>query len=232
MQPTSQGPTSSDASPDDMPHGVLRRRDAGSVHEALHTTARPGGNECVLLLDGSRDTEDVHSVAQRLIDTLSRPHLINGIEVHISAGIGVVAGMHTASLANAVLQDASLAMQEATRAGGGFHLRFTPSIKDRATRRGIVSPIEFIEIAEECGLIEATVRVARSLGMSTTAEGVKTDGQAALLTTLGCDKGQGYLWSRPMTARAATQWLAAQSEAAGRLRRCRLRRVEGLGGYR
>ncbi|MDZ4213162.1 MAG: EAL domain-containing protein, partial [Rhodocyclaceae bacterium] len=63
-------------------------------------------------------------------------------------------------------------------------------------------------------LIEATVRVARSLGMRTTAEGVETDGQAALLTTLGCDKGQGYLWSRPMTARAATQWLAAQSEAS------------------
>ncbi|MFH1813184.1 MAG: EAL domain-containing protein [Pseudomonadota bacterium] len=169
----------------------------------------------MLRLDGLRDCEDVHSVAQRLIDTLSRPYLINGIEVHVSASIGVVAGVPTASLANTVLQDASLAMQEAKRAGGGRHVLFTPSIKDRATRRGVVSPIEFIEIAEECGLIEATVRVARSLGMSTTAEGVKTDGQATLLTTLGCDKGQGYLWSRPMTARAATQWFAAQSEARG-----------------
>ena len=56
-------------------------------------------------------------------------------------------------------------------------------------------------------LIEATVLVAKSLGMTTVAEGIETEGQLSALKSLYCDKGQGYLHSRPMTAEIATQWL-------------------------
>jgi predicted signal transduction protein with EAL and GGDEF domain len=58
-------------------------------------------------------------------------------------------------------------------------------------------------------LIEATVRVAQSLGMRTVAEGIETAGQAAILGRLHCDKGQGYLIAKPMTADDATLWLKA-----------------------
>ncbi|MES2187493.1 MAG: EAL domain-containing protein [Pseudomonadota bacterium] len=63
-------------------------------------------------------------------------------------------------------------------------------------------------------LIEATVRVARTLRMSTVAEGVETAEQAWLVATLGCDKGQGYLYSRPLEAAALENWLAERTEAA------------------
>ena len=56
-------------------------------------------------------------------------------------------------------------------------------------------------------LVEATVRVAGSLGMRTLAEGIETGGQATLLAELQCDKGQGYLFARPLPADAATDWL-------------------------
>jgi diguanylate cyclase (GGDEF)-like protein len=56
-------------------------------------------------------------------------------------------------------------------------------------------------------LVEATVKVARSLGMQTVAEGIETIGQARVLTDLRCDKGQGYLFARPMGAVEATEWL-------------------------
>ena len=56
-------------------------------------------------------------------------------------------------------------------------------------------------------LVEATVRVARSLGMRTVAEGVETASQAEMLKALHCDKGQGYLYARPLPANEATQWL-------------------------
>ncbi|CAN5164867.1 hypothetical protein BH11PSE9_BH11PSE9_15610 [soil metagenome] len=59
-------------------------------------------------------------------------------------------------------------------------------------------------------LIEAPVRVARSLGMRTVAEGIETEGQAAILTALHCDKGQGYLYARPLPAEEATRWLLAR----------------------
>ena len=49
-------------------------------------------------------------------------------------------------------------------------------------------------------LIDATVRVAKSLGMRTVAEGIETLSQAAVITELGCDKGQGYLYSKPLPA--------------------------------
>lgn len=59
-------------------------------------------------------------------------------------------------------------------------------------------------------LIEATILVARSLGMGTVAEGIETEEQAAELARLQCDKGQGYLFARPMTAAQATEWLMAR----------------------
>ena len=60
-------------------------------------------------------------------------------------------------------------------------------------------------------LIEATVKVARSLGMDTVAEGIETSAQAGVVRDLRCDKGQGYLFSRPLAASALPHWLAAQS---------------------
>jgi EAL domain-containing protein (putative c-di-GMP-specific phosphodiesterase class I) len=60
-------------------------------------------------------------------------------------------------------------------------------------------------------LIEATIRVARTLGMTTVAEGIETEGQAGLMRELQCDRGQGYLFSRPMDAAAAQAWLLAET---------------------
>ena len=63
-------------------------------------------------------------------------------------------------------------------------------------------------------LIEATVRVARTLRMATVAEGVETAAQAELITALGCDRGQGYLYCKPLAADALTDWLAARPSPA------------------
>jgi diguanylate cyclase (GGDEF)-like protein len=57
-------------------------------------------------------------------------------------------------------------------------------------------------------LIEAVILVARSLRMRTVAEGIETEEQAAALTALNCDKGQGYLFARPLAPDAMTDWLA------------------------
>jgi diguanylate cyclase (GGDEF)-like protein len=56
-------------------------------------------------------------------------------------------------------------------------------------------------------LIEATVKVAQSLGMSTVAEGIETAEQAGVVRALQCDKGQGYLYSRPLPRDALADWL-------------------------
>jgi diguanylate cyclase len=47
-------------------------------------------------------------------------------------------------------------------------------------------------------LIRAIVSMARGMGMQTTAEGIETTEQKDLITSLGCDYGQGYLWAKPL----------------------------------
>jgi diguanylate cyclase (GGDEF)-like protein/PAS domain S-box-containing protein len=54
--------------------------------------------------------------------------------------------------------------------------------------------------AESLAIINAVVAMARSLKMTTTAEGVETDEEANLIRKLGCDKIQGFYFGRPMTA--------------------------------
>ncbi|MDO8286973.1 MAG: EAL domain-containing protein [Rhodoferax sp.] len=56
-------------------------------------------------------------------------------------------------------------------------------------------------------LIEATIRMAQTLGLGTVAEGIETKGQASLMAELGCDKGQGYLYSKPLEAHALVDWV-------------------------
>jgi diguanylate cyclase (GGDEF)-like protein len=62
-------------------------------------------------------------------------------------------------------------------------------------------------------LIEATVKVARSLGMSTVAEGIETEAQAAAVRGQLCAKGQGYLFSRPLSSPALLDWLRGAASA-------------------
>ncbi|MEJ6004352.1 EAL domain-containing protein [Paucibacter sp. AS339] len=60
-----------------------------------------------------------------------------------------------------------------------------------------------IGIGEHLGdeaIIQAVIGMARSLGLSTVAEGVETAAQLEFLLAQGCDQIQGYLFSRPLAA--------------------------------
>jgi EAL domain-containing protein (putative c-di-GMP-specific phosphodiesterase class I) len=340
-------------------------------------------------------------VALRLLDALARPYAIGARQVHCGVSMGVLLQAQAGGDADTALQDASIAMVEAKRSGGGRYVIFEPAMRERAARRGgveadlrsalagnelfvvyqpvvglqaasgidrcaglealvrwrhptrgVVPPIEFIGVAEQCGLIgaigdfvletacrqfvqwqaalaeraprllavnlsraqlvepglvagvrailgatgmkpaqlqlevteslaaqdetiqgrlrelkalgltlalddfgtgysslaslhllpvdtvkidrsfvsqadashhhrvliEATIRVAGSLGMGTVAEGIETDAQAAVVRELGCDKGQGYLYSQPLTALDLEAWWAADSGSRDGLR--------------
>jgi diguanylate cyclase (GGDEF)-like protein len=379
---------------------LLRARDGVARTEGgLQIAARVSGDEFVVLLDKLRRPDDVHAIAQRLVDQLRKPYGVGEHQIHCGVSVGVVLRAHASGDADGLIQKASIAMVEAKRSGGGRYVVFEPSMQERASRRssievdlrralaenqlfvvyqpivrlkadgrsegsagvealvrwqhptrGSIPPLEFISVAEECGLIdaigdfvlatacdqfvawqrelgprtapqmlavnlsraqllqprlvrhvrqiletsgmrsrqlqlevteslaaqdervqrtlnelkelrltlalddfgtgysslaslhqlpidtvkidrsfvsqadtsyhhrvliEATVRVAMSLGMSTVAEGIETRSQANVVQKLGCEKGQGYLFSKPLTAQALVEWLAVKEPSPG-----------------
>ena len=64
-------------------------------------------------------------------------------------------------------------------------------------------------------LIEATVKVAQSLGMKTVAEGIETQSQLDVVREQRCDKVQGYFFSRPLPAAELLDWLTKDATIPG-----------------
>ena len=49
-------------------------------------------------------------------------------------------------------------------------------------------------------IMKEVVQIARALSISTVAEGVETAEDEQLIQEINCDFGQGYLYSRPISA--------------------------------
>ncbi|WP_249340436.1 EAL domain-containing protein [Sphingopyxis sp. 2PD] len=64
-----------------------------------------------------------------------------------------------------------------------------------------------VDDRDKVAIVRTIQSLAEVLGMKTTAEGVETADQARLLSALGCDFGQGYLFARPMhSGEALAYW--------------------------
>jgi diguanylate cyclase (GGDEF)-like protein len=73
--------------------------------------------------------------------------------------------------------------------------------------------VDDIEHRDSGTLARAIILMAHSLGLSVTGEGVETPRQLAFLEEHACDRMQGYLISRPLTAEDMSRYLAARRMA-------------------
>ncbi len=89
-------------------------------------------------------------------------------------------------------------------------LRFSTIKIDRSFVQGAA-----VGNIESLAIIRAVVAMAESLDMSTTAEGVETGEEAALIRDLGCNKIQGYYFGRPMTAEDALGLFGSRPKLQG-----------------
>jgi two-component system CheB/CheR fusion protein len=64
---------------------------------------------------------------------------------------------------------------------------------------------------DDRSITTAIIAMARELGLKTVAEGVETEAQHETLKNLGCDIGQGYLYSRPLSPSVLQDWLLRRS---------------------
>jgi diguanylate cyclase (GGDEF)-like protein/PAS domain S-box-containing protein len=72
--------------------------------------------------------------------------------------------------------------------------------------KGLREPVVPPDVDER--IVDALIRLAHAIELTVTAEGVETSGQAARLTTLGCDHAQGWFTGPPCSAAEMAQLLA------------------------
>jgi EAL domain-containing protein (putative c-di-GMP-specific phosphodiesterase class I) len=63
---------------------------------------------------------------------------------------------------------------------------------------------------QDQAIVASIVELAHAFGLTTVAEGVESPEQRAELQRLGCEQGQGFLWSRPLPAEEAGAWIGAR----------------------
>jgi diguanylate cyclase (GGDEF)-like protein len=60
--------------------------------------------------------------------------------------------------------------------------------------------------ADARAVVDGIVKLAHAIGLKVVAEGVETEAQHQILRSFGCHELQGFLFARPMSARALSNW--------------------------
>lgn len=71
--------------------------------------------------------------------------------------------------------------------------------------------MSMVRMASELGdfrVVEASINLAKTLGLKTVVEGVETAEEASMVTAIGCDYIQGYYYSRPLSRPDFEEYLA------------------------
>lgn len=63
-----------------------------------------------------------------------------------------------------------------------------------------------VDDRDQVAIVRTIQSLAEALHLQTTAEGVETADQARLLSAMGCDFGQGYLFARPLDSESALEF--------------------------
>jgi len=82
------------------------------------TVCRQGGDEFVLLLSEVREVEDALRTARKVINAMTKPHLVNGHRILITVSVGLSFFPDDGTDAESLVQAADLAMYQVKRNGG------------------------------------------------------------------------------------------------------------------
>jgi EAL domain-containing protein (putative c-di-GMP-specific phosphodiesterase class I) len=75
--------------------------------------------------------------------------------------------------------------------------------------KSFVTPLD--DPSRRDGVVHAVVDIGHALGLTTVAEGIETPIELRRLRDLGCDLGQGFLFSRPIEADAMAELVARKA---------------------
>lgn len=106
----------------------------GCVREA-DTVARLGGDEFTIILADIRREQDAATVAEKIIERLGQPFMIEGHDLFIGASVGITIFPTDADDAATMLRNADIAMYRAKEAGRNGYRFFTPEMNTHAVER-------------------------------------------------------------------------------------------------
>ena len=99
------------------------------------TVARFGGDEFAVLIEDASDDVDVVQVAERVLEGLRQPFVVNGRELHVRGSMGIARMESDVEGADHLLRNADLAMYRAKAAGQGGYERYDPEMHTELVQR-------------------------------------------------------------------------------------------------
>lgn len=116
----------------------VRSRDLiGKVaeEEGEHMIARQGGDEFTVVMASVRRPEHISRVAQRLIEAVARPMMLEGLEVLVTTSVGVSVSPPGDTDLEMLIKNADAAMYSAKASGGNTFCFYEPSMNEVARQR-------------------------------------------------------------------------------------------------
>jgi len=99
------------------------------------TVARQGGDEFIILLQGTEGSDYPVHVAERILETLAEPIRVNQNDFYLAASIGITLFPHDGILSETLISNADLAMYRAKKQGRNTYKLFTPAMNVEMLKR-------------------------------------------------------------------------------------------------
>ncbi|SFP30878.1 EAL domain-containing protein [Pseudomonas borbori] len=99
------------------------------------TVARLGGDEFIVILPDLAREEDVLLVTERIMESIARPYTIGGVDLHITASIGITLSDGSIEQPMQLIQQADLAMYKAKQQGRNNYQWYTEDLNLKVSER-------------------------------------------------------------------------------------------------
>ncbi len=121
---------------DDLLRQVGRRLQ--TLVRASDTVCRLGGDEFLLVLADIGDAEAAARLASQVVDAMSRPFQVNGLNVLTGASVGIALGPDDGREFDAILKNVDIAMYRAKAMGGRGYRFFDPAMHEGVQARSVM----------------------------------------------------------------------------------------------
>ena len=99
---------------------------------------RLGGDEFAVIVPDANDIAEVEHLAQRIIESLSRPYELDAHTLYIGASIGLAIGPRDGRTAEMLVRSADLALYRAKDSGRGVFRTYEPELHVQAEERRVL----------------------------------------------------------------------------------------------